>query len=45
MELTTTTLEALDAVTLDSWNNSDTSGRINAFLARHAISDMEADLA
>ena len=38
-----TTTEALDAITLDTWTNTDTANRISAFLANRALAFAEVD--
>lgn len=37
------TTEALDAITLDTWNNTDPAVRISSFMARRAFVFAEAD--
>lgn len=37
------TTEALDAITLDTWNNVDPTTRINSFMARRAFVFAEAE--
>lgn len=37
------TLETLDAITLDTWNHTDTTGRINSFLANRALALVELE--
>lgn len=38
------TTEALDAVILDTWNNTDTNGRITVFLANRALAYAEVEV-
>jgi hypothetical protein len=38
-----TTTEALDAITLDTWTNTDTAGRIRSFLANRALAFAEVE--
>ena len=37
------TTEALDALTLDTWTNTDTTGRITSFLANRALAFAEVE--